>query len=90
MKESRGAAEAGEGLCPCWRVLHSEPFITSHEGHTCASYFKVILPTAHRLQPQTIFMFRLSVVHFALGFHRGFLRPNPSSIGIGEGPQRSC
>ena len=42
VREIRGAAKAGEGLCPaCRRVLQSEP------GHACDRCSKVILPTSH-------------------------------------------
>ena len=99
VKEIQGAAEAGEGLCPaCRRVLHSEPFTTSHEGHTCERCSNVILPIPHRLQPQTYSCFdcRWSIcidcrlpqeeqrrMIDAIRFrHRGFIA-NPNNLGIG-------
>ena len=99
VKEILDAAEAGEGLCPhCRRVLHSEPFTTSHEGFTCESCFKVILPTSHRPQPQTYSCFACAwSICFdcrlpqeeqrrmidAAGFHRGFLGPEWHNLHIG-------
>ena len=99
VKEIRGAAEAGEGLCrACRRVLHSEPFTTSLESHTCESCFKAIFPTAHRPQPQTYSCFdcRWSICFDcrlpqeeqrrmidAMGFHRGFLGPEWHNLQIG-------
>ena len=99
VKEIRGAAEAGEALCrACRRVLHSEHSTTPLESHTCERCSKVILPTAHRPQPQTYSCFHCHwSVCFdcclpqdeqrrmidAMGFHRGFLGPDWHNLHIG-------
>ena len=99
VQEILRAAEAGEGLCPaCRRVLHSEPFTTSHEGFTCESCFKVILPTSHRPQPQTYSCFDcpLSICFDcrlpqekqrrmvdAIGFHLGLIDSKWNNLQIG-------